>query len=580
MTTAAVQERRSDQMAKEDRRRDSRTTKTVSLYKKGSQMIVDWGDSAYRTITGPWAKDYFLLSEFKWQLDETLNLPPLENNITPLKATTDYLRKLHENIVEELKDLPFYTSTHFQYWLTVPAHWSGRAKDTMRQAAIEAGFVKASDPPHRLMMISEDEATAFFCAGSTAEVQFKAKDRLMIYSAMEGKGFHLVVLEVSESSAVQSRRWKDVARRHGTDCISTSLDAKMRRFLEDKLWKYIDKVGPKGMGELMDAFRDSVKRSFVGIENQYLQVPIGLGLNNNDSDAGLEGGYLVLSALELKVKVFEPVAANVLKLIRTVLQEQQRLYGECKAIFMFVEWGMSQYLLERVRQEFRNQVGLVIVPTGQDAAIASGAVYAGLASYRTGAHSFHSPTPRTTETLLNAPRLSSASLSSAKPHSPTANSPSPGNILSTQPFNVGNNPYQDQRQNNTFHQQYQQQDVVQQQVYHSQTLQQQQQQQQQKSDSNRNSSFNMGHMASELPLPYVPQATVSSGMATFGQDGNLSFDMGTMGLDMPLRYVPQAAVSSGMATFGQGRIQGSGYDSGPAFNPGFINGGGGGSVYG
>ncbi|KAG0377942.1 hypothetical protein BGX24_005116 [Mortierella sp. AD032] len=319
------------------------------------------------------AKNYVLLSEFKLQLDETVNLPPLENNITPLKAITDYLRKLHENTVEELMDLPTYTSSDFQYWLTVPAHWSDRAKDTMRQAAIGAGFVKSSDPPRRLMFISEDEATAFFCAGSTDQVRFIAKDRLMIYRASEGKGINLVMLEVSDSSAVQSQRWKEVARRHGTDCVSTSLDDNMKRFLEGKLRKYIDNLPANAMGKLMDTFRDSLKGNFLGIVDHYLPVPPGIGLDDNDLDAGIDGGYLVLSALELKAKVFEPVAAGVLEPIRTMLEQQP--VRECKAVFMFGDLGVSQYLLERVRQEFRDQIVLVTVPMGQDAAIANGATF-------------------------------------------------------------------------------------------------------------------------------------------------------------------------------------------------------------
>ncbi|KAF9577025.1 hypothetical protein BGW38_008047, partial [Lunasporangiospora selenospora] len=75
-------------------------TPTLSLYKKDSQKILDWGHAARLAMLKPSAKDFVLLRKFKLQLDETLQSVPLENGVTPLDAVTHYLKKLHAHVIE------------------------------------------------------------------------------------------------------------------------------------------------------------------------------------------------------------------------------------------------------------------------------------------------------------------------------------------------------------------------------------------------------------------------------------------------------------------------------------------------
>ncbi|KAG0255202.1 hypothetical protein BG011_005293 [Mortierella polycephala] len=301
-------------------------TPTLSLYKKDSQRILDWGHAARLAMLKPAAKDFTLLRKFKLQLDETLQSTPLENGITALEAVTHYLKKLHGHVMSELTKgfIKNYEPSQFQYCLTVPAMWSDAAKNTMRRAAIGAGLIQEGDPPNRLILISEPEAAAMYCERMVDRFSLKHGDRFMICDAGGGT-VDLIVFEVNEPPG-------------------------QTRHLREPM--------------------------FNGQEDVLMQIPQATGLEDlNDPEIGLEEGVLCVPVEEMKAEVFEPVISDVLDLIQKQLHQSQQT---CSAIFMVGGFGSSRYLEERVRQEFSHLVDLVAVPQRPELAVVRGAVYAGL----------------------------------------------------------------------------------------------------------------------------------------------------------------------------------------------------------
>ncbi|KAF9934468.1 hypothetical protein FBU30_001961 [Linnemannia zychae] len=350
-------------------------TPTLSLYKKDSTRILDWGHAARLAMLKPTAKDFCLLRKFKLQLDETLHNAPLENGISALDAVTHYLKKLHGHVMMELMKgfIKNYEPSQFQYCLTVPAMWSDAAKNTMRRAAIGAGLIQEGDPPNRLILISEPEAAAMYCERMVDRFSLKHGDRFMICDAGGGT-VDLIVFEVSEPPG-QPRHLREVTRGHGASCGSVFLDANMERLLERKFKRYRRGIKACGWASLMDTFVDMVKPMFNGQEDVLMQIPQATGLEDlNDHEIGLEDGVLCVSVEEMKNEVFEPVISDVLDLIQKQLHQSQ----SCSAIFMVGGFGSSRYLEERVRQEFGHLVGLVAVPQRPELAVVRGAVYAGL----------------------------------------------------------------------------------------------------------------------------------------------------------------------------------------------------------
>ncbi|KAG9064852.1 hypothetical protein KI688_003113 [Linnemannia hyalina] len=350
-------------------------TPTLSLYKKDSTKILDWGHAARLAMLKPSAKDFCLLRKFKLQLDESLHNAPLENGISALDAVTHYLKKLHGHVMMELMKgfIKNYEPNQFQYCLTVPAMWSDGAKNTMRRAAIGAGLIQEGDPPNRLILISEPEAAAMYCERMVDRFSLKHGDRFMICDAGGGT-VDLIVFEVNEPPG-QARHLREVTRGHGASCGSVFLDANMERLLERKFKRYRRGIKACGWASLMDTFVDMVKPMFNGQEDVLMQIPQATGLEDlNDHEIGLEDGVLCVSVEEMKAEVFEPVISDVLDLIQKQLHQSQ----SCSAIFMVGGFGSSRYLEERVRQEFGHLVGLVAVPQRPELAVVRGAVYAGL----------------------------------------------------------------------------------------------------------------------------------------------------------------------------------------------------------
>ena len=71
---------------------------------------------------------------------------PLPPTLSPQRLMSDLLRFLQESAVKSLKEQwgSAHVSVHDIAWaITVPANWSDAAKQTMRNAAVEAGMVSS-----------------------------------------------------------------------------------------------------------------------------------------------------------------------------------------------------------------------------------------------------------------------------------------------------------------------------------------------------------------------------------------------------------------------------------------------------
>ena len=92
------------------------------------------------------------------QGDGLLRLP---RGRTALDVCTDYLTGVYKYTMEELHRTWTETvvkATPIDFWITVPATWSDRAKDMTKTAALTAGFSSRSSD--RMFLITEPEAAA------------------------------------------------------------------------------------------------------------------------------------------------------------------------------------------------------------------------------------------------------------------------------------------------------------------------------------------------------------------------------------------------------------------------------------
>ncbi|KAG0308149.1 hypothetical protein BGZ98_008806 [Dissophora globulifera] len=352
-------------------------TPTLNLYKEvnGEQKMVEWGWRSKLAMESPSSSQYTQLYQYKPYLDENLDMKTWTNPVSVPDAISDYLHSLHEYATDKILQEfgPSYSRQKFRYCLTVPAMWSDKAKDVMRQAAIRANIISEADHPDRLMLVSEPEAAALYCERACKQYDLDHGDRFLICDAGGGT-VDLIVYDITLTS--EGQRLSEVTKGHGASCGSMFIDLNLGNLL-------IKKFGVQGatfpsdiIPTLVDTFAYQLKPQFDGIEDVYLSLPRNSCFDDIvDPEAiGIDGGYMCLKASELKEVVFEPVVKKVLVLI----QEQLDKAKDCSAIFMVGGFGSSTYLLDRVKQEFHGMVRTISAPHKPEVAVVCGAVYVGL----------------------------------------------------------------------------------------------------------------------------------------------------------------------------------------------------------
>ncbi|KAI9271862.1 hypothetical protein BDA99DRAFT_557068 [Phascolomyces articulosus] len=377
---------------------------TLSVYPRQNQSekssgrpaLSEWGHSAKKVMLKPRAaKQNVLLSQFKLQLDESLQYPPLENGVTPGQAVSDYLSSLHKHTLQELSR-SFAKNYHpdtFRYCLTVPAVWSDKAKHMMRQSATQAGLITPSDPHDRLVLVSEPEAAALYCEETmTDQVELQDNDRIMICDAGGGT-VDLIAYQVnftknsknSGESKGRKRELKEVTKGMGESCGSVFLDNLYRELIEAKLGiRVMSKINPRELNGMMEFFIDTIKSEFNGVDDFFLELPrsvrfedLPASLRDDDEDGYLDEGVLKLTGQELKDQVFDPVINKVLALIDRQYKEipDRRL----NFLFLVGGFGSSKYLYQRVWIRFQDTKVQVISPAERAAlAVVRGAAYFGV----------------------------------------------------------------------------------------------------------------------------------------------------------------------------------------------------------
>ena len=98
-------------------------------------------------------------------------------------------------------------------------------------------------------------------------------------------------------------------------------------------------------------FEEFVKRNFNEDEHQEVNVPFP-GLPD-DEEAGLDSGFLVMSAEQVK-GIFEPVVKEVIDLVEGQVQSIRQKSGVVSGIVLVGGFGQSNYLYGRMKAHFNS----------------------------------------------------------------------------------------------------------------------------------------------------------------------------------------------------------------------------------
>lgn len=267
---------------------------------------------------------------------------------TVMDAIADYLKKIYEHTMETMTRRygeGFMKSTKVEFVLTVPALWSDAAKNATLQAAERAGMGSR----HELKLISEPEAAAVYTLKTIQPSGLKLGEHYIVCDAGGGtvdliayKVTHVNPLRIEESvvgigglcgSAFLNYRFED--------CVRQKLGHERYKEMRDKK--------PKTWMMGLRYFDEFVKRNFNETQHDEVNVPFP-GLPD-DEEAGLESGFMVLTAEEVKI-IFDPVISEVIDLIEGQVDAVRSQGGSVSGIILVGGFGQSNYLYTRVKQHF------------------------------------------------------------------------------------------------------------------------------------------------------------------------------------------------------------------------------------
>ncbi|KAI1846446.1 hypothetical protein JX265_005030 [Neoarthrinium moseri] len=269
-----------------------------------------------------------------------------EKNV--VDAVSDYLTQIYKHTMDTLTRRygeSFMASTKVDFVLTCPAVWSDAAKNTTLQAAERAGMGAKSD----IQMISEPEAAAVYTLKAIQPNHLNVGDNFIVCDAGGGT----VDLIAYKIISLKPLRVEESAVGTGGLCGSAFLNYRFEEHVRSRLGhgRFDEMKMKKGKTWQMGLryFEEFVKRNFNEDEYQEVNVPFP-GLPD-DEEAGLDSGFLVLTAAQIK-EIFEPVVKEVCDLVQGQVNTVRSKGGIVSGIVLVGGFGQSDYLYRRMKAHF------------------------------------------------------------------------------------------------------------------------------------------------------------------------------------------------------------------------------------
>lgn len=332
---------------------ESPTSSAASITSEKAQAQIKWGFQFKPEETR--------LRCIKLFLDRNQKLPhfvsPLETaaqlrkcDRTVMDAVSDYLTKIYEHTIQTLTRRygeSFMSTTPVDFVLTVPAVWSDAAKNATLQAAERAGMGNR----HDLRLISEPEAAAVYTLKTIQPSGLKEGDNFIVCDAGGGT-VDLIAYKITQVSPL---RVDESAVGTGGLCGSAFLNYRFEDHVKERIgaerYTNMREKKPKTWMMGLRYFEEFVKRNFNEEEHSEVNVPFP-GLPD-DEEAGLESGFLIMTAEQVK-GIFEPVIEQVVELVDGQVQAIKEKQGRVSGIILVGGFGQSNYLYTRLKQHFNS----------------------------------------------------------------------------------------------------------------------------------------------------------------------------------------------------------------------------------
>ncbi|KXN92697.1 Heat shock 70 kDa protein 12B [Leucoagaricus sp. SymC.cos] len=360
---------------------------TCLLYDEHGQVIA-WGLEAKNAspMTGTLKCEWFkLFLEPKALRDESAidhRLPLLPPGKRAIDLIIDFLSCLWEHAKEQItRDIGAVADLNSaDVLLTVPAAWDAKGCDMMREAAIQAGLVQSARAGDknwrdRLRIITEPEAAAVHCAHLSDLHHLKPSQNFIVCDAGGG------TVDLAAYKIIGQMAHLEIAEmcaRSGANCGSLFLDLRFRELVKTLLADHPAHLDPASLAYFMHSFSETDKHNYAGIQDDDLMFHFHCFNTEDPQDptVGLINGELCIPGNLLRREVFDPVVNEVLQLIE---EQMSRIEQRIDALLLVGGFAGSEYLRQRVQEQFGSRIHVIARPPDADTATLRGAAQYGLA---------------------------------------------------------------------------------------------------------------------------------------------------------------------------------------------------------
>ncbi|ORZ36938.1 hypothetical protein BCR44DRAFT_1511975 [Catenaria anguillulae PL171] len=239
-------------------------TLTAILYNEHLEPIA-WGHSANVMYSKQRAPGYQYFSHFKLYLDDEYAAEHAAPEVPVDRLIADYLR-LMGGLIEDTMKSKFGDQVQLadaQWCLTVPAMWSDRAKQVMRNAAAQAGLIDSPTSDRLTLVLEPEAAAATMLQGRSDYLQ--PGDTFIVFDA--GGGTVDLTAQQYQLDPADGPCFHEVAPGIGKSCGSTFVDQAFISYLRTTVgaaaFDAWTSASPLGLLQLLHHW-ETCKRSFVG----------------------------------------------------------------------------------------------------------------------------------------------------------------------------------------------------------------------------------------------------------------------------------------------------------------------------
>ncbi|RUS16039.1 hypothetical protein BC937DRAFT_91672 [Endogone sp. FLAS-F59071] len=337
---------------------------------------------------------YIYFDRFKLYLDEVAaqKLPELPSGFIALDIIVDYLHKLY---LKALKDLQSTWGANIRpknivWFLTVPAMWSEKAKQDMREAAVIAGLISPQDinNKNRLNIILEPEAAAMYCC---QQYLLEPGETFMTVDAGAEK-IDLTACEILYDPVTKVKSLREITYRSDRSCESTFIDEAFIQFVKAKCGSNnVDSFRASHPSSWLNIMKDweEIKRGFEGDIDYEHCIPLPPRLcqlmkssrvvepEMDDDDFTDEDDDITITSKDC-FAMFDPIVNSTLELVELQFERSCKalaIYrssmssgqdtmsvGACKIGKMFFvgEFSANEYLWTKAIERFGSRLSLYV----------------------------------------------------------------------------------------------------------------------------------------------------------------------------------------------------------------------------